>query len=54
MFPDRETKDEVNIWAISKLLVKAFPEAQLQNYPLYGLVVQLFLSILGVGFFFPP
>jgi len=50
MFPDPETKDEV-IWPTSKLLVKAFPEAQLQNYPLYGLVVHLFLSILGVNFF---
>lgn len=51
MFPDPETKYKVNTWAISKPLGKAFPEAQLQHYPLYGLVAHLFLTILGVTLF---
>ena len=32
IFPDLQTKDAMNGWATSNPLVKAFPEAQLQNY----------------------
>lgn len=47
--PDLQRKDAMNVWAISSSLVKGYPEAhpeaQLQNYPSYVLVVHLFLSI---------
>lgn len=52
MFPDLETKDAVNVWATSKCLVKAFPETQLKNYHLHGLVVHLSIPQVSLCFFF--
>lgn len=52
MFPDLQIKDAVNVCATSEPLVKAFPEAQLENYSSYGLVVHLFLSIPWVSLLF--